>query len=136
MFTIFALLVAALVKIITFLGIAALIALISWVAYITLGYLIEKLKKFLSKRFGTKVVATSVKPLLDEIVKQKEREGNVQTLSELEEQLRGEGIITATTDENGEVLLDSIEITKTNEMDNKVVDYLNRNDGAIVVKNG
>ena len=136
MFTIFAMLVAALVKIIMFLGIAALIALIAWIAKIVLEHLLEKLRELLRKRVGGKVVVTSVRPLLNEIVRQKEREGNVQALSELEEQLRGEGVITATTDEEGNVLSDDIEITKTKDMDKRIVDLLDRNDGALVVKNG
>lgn len=136
MFTIFAMLVAALVKIIMFLGIAALIALIAWIAKIVLEHLLTKLRELLRKRVGGKVVVTSVRPLLNEIVRQKEREGNVQALSELEEQLRGEGVITATTDEEGNVLSDDIEITKTKDMDKRIVDLLDRNDGALVVKNG
>lgn len=136
MFTIFAMLVAVLVKIIMFLGIAALIALIAWIAKIVLEHLLKKLKELLRKRVGGKVVVTSVKPILNEIVKQKEREGNVQALSELEEQLRGEGVITATTDEEGNVLSDDIEITKTNDMDERIVNLLDKNDGALVVKNG
>ncbi len=136
MFTIFAMLVAVLVKIIMFLGIAALIALIAWIAKIVLEHLLKKLKELLRKRVGGKVVVTSVKPILNEIVKQKEREGNVQALSELEEQLRGEGVITATTDEEGNVLSDDIKITKTNDMDERIVNLLDKNDGALVVKNG
>lgn len=136
MFTIFAMLVAALVKIIMFLGIAALIALIAWIAKIVLEHLLKKLRELLRKRVGGKVVVTSVQPILNEIVKQKQREGNVKALSELEEQLRGEGVITATTDEEGNVLSDDIEITKTKDMDKRIVDLLDRNDGALVVKNG
>lgn len=135
MFTIFAMLVAVLVKIIMFLGIAALIALIAWIAKIVLEHLLKKLRELLRKRVGGKVVVTSVTPILNEIVKQKQREGNVKALSELEEQLRGEGVITATTDEEGNVLSDDIEITKTKDMDKRIVDLLDRNDGALVVKN-
>lgn len=130
-------LVLVLVKVITFLGIAALLAIIGYVAYMAISFLLGKIRDYLRKRVGGKVIATSVKPLLKEIAKQKEREGNVQTLTELEEQLKGEGVIIAVQDASGEIDSDDIQITKTDKMDPKLVNYLENNkDGAIVVKDG
>lgn len=130
-------LVLVLVKVITFLGIAALLAIIGYVAYMAISFLLGKIRDYLRKRVGGIAIAASARPLLREIAKQKEREGNVQTLTELEEQLKGEGVIIAVQDADGDIDSDDIQITKTDRMDPRLVNYLENNkDGAIVVKDG
>lgn len=129
-------LVAALVKIITFLGIAALIAMIAFVAKFVLGFLFEKLKNFLRKHVGTKVAVIATKKISQEVIKEAKRKGNVHSLAELEAKFKGEGVIIGTIKDDDSIDVenpDNYEIIDSKEMDEEVKKLLDENEGVMIV---
>lgn len=129
-------LVAALVKIITFLGIAALIAMIAFVAKFVLGFLFEKLKNFLRKHVGTKVAVIATKKISQEVIKEVKRKGNVHSLAELEAKFKGEGVIIGTIKDDDSIDVenpDNYEIIDSKEMDEGVNKLLEENEGVMIV---
>lgn len=129
-------LVAALVKIITFLGIAALIAMIAFVAKFVLGFLFEKLKNFLRKHVGPKVAVIATKKISQEVIKEAKRKGNVHSLAELEAKFKGEGVIIGTIKDDDSIDVenpDNYEIIDSKEMDEEVKKLLDENEGVMIV---
>ena len=129
-------LVAALVKIITFLGIAALIAMIAFVAKFVLGFLFEKLKNFLHKHVGTKVAVIATKKISQEVIKEVKRKGNVHSLADLEAKFKGEGVIIGTIKDDDSIDVenpDNYEIIDSKEMDEGVNKLLEENEGVMIV---
>lgn len=129
-------LVAALVKIITFLGIAALIAMIVFVAKFVLGFLFEKLENFLREHVGTKVAVIATKKISQEVIKEAKRKGNVHSLAELEAKFKGEGVIIGTIKDDDSIDVenpDNYEIIDSKEMDEEVKKLLDENEGVMIV---
>ena len=130
------LLIWALVKIITILGISALLAIVGYIAFITLRYVINKIRKFLSEKFCTKVAIVSVGKVVEEVAREKQRNNEVVALSQLEQTLGDEGVIIAKVDKNGKIenFENDIEIIKTDEMEENLKRQLKNHDGVMVVE--
>ena len=130
------LLIWALVNIITILGISALLAIVGYIAFITLRYVINKIRKFLSEKFCTKVAIVSVGKVVEEVAREKQRNNEVVALSQLEQTLGDEGVIIAKVDKNGKIenFENDIEIIKTDEMEENLKRQLKNHDGVMVVE--
>lgn len=129
-------LILALAKIITVLGIGALLGMIGYVAYISFKFVLNKIRNFLQKKVGGKAVILSVSSLVEEIAKEKKNMKDTTTLDELEKELKGEGVIIANINENGKIeSTDDIEIIKTDEMEDKLKQKLEEKNGVMIVTN-
>ena len=131
----FTIIIAILIKIITVLGIAALVALILTVARILLGMVFEKIQAFLRKVVGGKIMIVAANKLAQEVNKEIERKGNVYSLTQLKQQLQGEGVVLVGTNANGELnSMDDLKIIKSEEMDPQLRKVLDDNEGSLSIK--
>lgn len=109
-----------LAHIIVVLGIAALAALIVYIAYISVKKFLSMIKERLAAKKGHTVAVGSMKRVMQEAVKEAEKSGNKKTLEDLEKMANSDGYIIAETDENDNIIKDSIQIYQTDEMDSGV----------------
>ena len=131
----FTIIIAILIKIITVLGIAALVALISTVARILLEMMINRIQAFLRKVVGGKIMIVAANKLAQEVNKEIERKGNVYSLTQLKQQLQGEGVVLVGTNANGELnSMDDLKIIKSEEMDPQLRKVLDDNEGSLSIK--
>lgn len=131
----FTIIIAILIKIITVLGIAALVALILTVARILLGMVFEKIQAFLRKVVGGKIMIVAANKLAREVNHEIERKGNVYSLTQLKQQLQGEGVVLVGTNANGELnSMDDLKIIKSEEMDPQLRKVLDDNEGSLSIK--
>lgn len=130
------LLIIVLAKIITILGIGALLAIITYISFIALRFILGKVRAFLQKKVGGKVAILSVSSLVEEIAKQKQKSNDVVSLDQLEQELQGEGVVIANLDANGKIeSTDDIEILKADDMEESLKSNLRQRDGVMIVKN-
>lgn len=131
----FTIIIAILIKIITVLGIAALVALILTVARILLEMMINRIQAFLRKVVGGKIMIVAANKLAQEVNKEIERKGNVYSLTQLKQQLQGEGVVLVGTNANGELnSMDDLKIIKSEEMDPQLRKVLDDNEGSLSIK--
>lgn len=131
----FTIIIAILIKIITVFGIAALVALILTVARILLEMMINRIQAFLRKVVGGKIMIVAANKLAQEVNKEIERKGNVYSLTQLKQQLQGEGVVLVGTNANGELnSMDDLKIIKSEEMDPQLRKVLDDNEGALLIR--
>ena len=136
MFTIIALIVAVLIKIITFLGVGALLALVVWAAVLMLRAILAKVQELLKRKVGGKVTVMAAAPIVAEINKEIARKGNVYELEQLKQQLKDEDIIAVRTNEKDEIeTTDDLVIMKGDKTEKKVKDLMEKNEGALIITN-
>ena len=116
------------------LGIAALAAIIIKVVCFTAKMLFGKIKEKLKAKFGGKIAVTHMQRVMEEAIKQAEKDGNTTRLSELEAMINDSSIVIAQADENGTVDKEGIEIIEAVEMDETIINLLNeQKDGLLTV---
>lgn len=133
-------LIALLVKLITILGIGALAAMVVYVAILTLKWVFEKIKAFLTKKFGGTVTVMATQKLVQEIVKEKQRTNDITSLDELEKELQAkgvldkEGIVMINSDKDGNVRQEDIKFVTADTLDENLKGRLdNAEDGVLVI---
>lgn len=124
--------VTLLAHIIVALGVAALAALIVYIAFLSLKKLLGFIKEKLSKKIGNKVVIGNFKRVAQEAVKEAEKKKNAKSFAELQEMAEKEGVVIATVDENGQVNEEDIEIYQVDEIDSNIISQMDE-DGVLVV---
>lgn len=124
--------ITILAHIIVILGVAALAALIVYVAFLTLKKAISIIKEKLSAKYGGTVVALSMERVVGEAMKEAKEQGNVIKIEQLEEMANKSGVAFAVADENGKIDNNSIEIFQTDELESEVTDMLGPN-GCLVI---
>ena len=119
------------IKILTFLGTAALKALITRVLMMAFKAFIGKIKEKLAQRIGGRVVAWSVKDFLIQLNKNK-NPINRMKIDDLEALLDEDGAIIAEQDVNGSIDKASIEIVSSHSVDNRISEMMKQNEGILI----
>ena len=137
--------ITTIIAILCKLGIGILVGAAIYVAILTLGWVIDKVKTFFKKKRSTVAIIATQK-LVQEIVAEKERNNDVTSLEELERQLAKEGlldengnakngIIMTGLDKDNNLDKDDIIIVKADSLDEPLQRNLNKaKDGVLVIK--
>ena len=133
-------LIALLVKLIITLGIGALAAMVIYLAKLTLGWVYNKAKAFLTEHFGGTVTVMATKRLVQEIVKEKQRTNDITSLDELEKELQAkgvldkEGVVMVGADEDGKIRQEDFKFVTADTLDENLKSKLDRaQDGVLVI---
>lgn len=98
----------------------------------TVGRYVLRLYRELQRR----IALARMKNLIDAMKKQQEKEGkqaNNDKLNKMKEELGEEGLTLWAEDENGDVIEDSIEIIRGEQVDLKTKKIMDENDGYITI---
>ena len=125
-------LLAILAKILIVLGAVALAALVLKVLFLTLRSVLQKVRDRLRVSVGRKCFVGAVSRLAREVTLEAERNGNIHSVDEMLAELGEEGVVIADMDANGHVDRDKIEIISSREIDEKLENLLDQNQGEIV----
>lgn len=126
-------LIAILARIIVFLGVAALAAIIVKLVIITFKKFISIIKEKLRTKIGGTVAIIEIKRVANEAIAEAHRTGNKKNLAELERMAEMEGFAMATQDANGNITSKDVEIYEGEKMDAQIYGAMDE-DGILIIE--
>ena len=122
-----------------YIGAAAIVGLLVYVASLTLGELLNRIKKLLEKHFGDIVIYTPFQKVANQLRAEAQKQGNIMDLDELlakvNKQKGKEKIIEIVTDKSGEIPKGGLKILSTDKISDDLREQMDEHGGELIIEN-
>jgi len=124
---------AIIIKLLLLLGAGFVAAVVVKLVKLTFMFLITRARDKLRKGPGRTVLAIHISKLIRDLRQEAENNGNIHKIDELIAELGEDGAIIADADENYNVKPEDIDIYSAESIDDRMADYMQRNNGELVL---
>ena len=122
-----------------YIGAAAIAGLLVYVAALTLGELLNRIKKLLEKHFGGIAIYTPFQKVADQLRDEAKKQNNIVKLDELlakvNKQKGKEKMLEIITDADGKIPRGGLKILSTNDISDDLREQMDEHGGELIIEN-